>query len=132
MRAGGDSNSALPAVGDDQAFALGGNAADPHRFREAADAADVGLQHVELTTVSKVKEFEAGVLPLTGGNANRRPIMKVCIAVQIINVDWRLDEKEVKSRESLEDAQRPYARPARRMRHRPSAQVRARPRDGTP
>ena len=73
---------------NDQAFALGGDPADPDRFGETADAADVGLKHVELTAVSEVEEFEAGVLPLTGGNADRRTIMKVCIAFQIINEQY--------------------------------------------
>ena len=92
MCARGDPDPALPAVRDDQAIAVGGDPADPQCLGETTDAADVRLKHVELTAVGEVEKLEARVLPLAGGDPDRRPVMEKGIALQVIDVDRRLDE----------------------------------------
>ena len=75
--AGGDADPRLPAVGDDQATALGGHGGDAAGLGEAADAPDVGLGDVDEADVHQVRELEAGVLPLAGGDADGRLAVRV-------------------------------------------------------
>ena len=115
----GDPDPALPAVRNDQPIAVGGDPADTHRLGESPDPADVGLKHFDPTAVGEVEELEVGVLPLPRGDSDRRPLAEECIAIQIIDVDRRLDEIEIVRSEPLDDGEGRAMRRARHRRRRP-------------
>ncbi len=87
-----DPKAGFPAVWDDRAAPIGGDPADAQGLGQAADPPDVGLQHIDQSPVGEVEEFEMRVLPLPGGDRDRRPVVEEGVTLQVVDVDRRLDE----------------------------------------
>ncbi len=78
---------------------------DAPRFRQAADAADIRLHHVQRVAVHQFAELEAGIQPLAGRDPHRRCLHQLGIAFDIVGRQRRLDEIDVLVREHIDGAQ---------------------------
>src|SRR5262245_30161390 len=95
MGAGGNADGALPAMRHHEPATVRGELAHLARLGESAHPADVGLEDVYLATIDEVVEFEMGVLPFPGGNADGAGSVQVGIPVQVVDIQRSLDKKQV-------------------------------------
>src|SRR5262245_4338922 len=95
VRTGGNADTCLPAVRDDEPLPLSRHFYNAPRLGEADDAADVRLCDVHQPHVHQVSELVACGLPLTRGDLHWRLTMKTSIAFQVIDLDWCLEKKKI-------------------------------------
>jgi hypothetical protein len=62
---------------------------------KAADAADIGLCHVDLAALDEVLELPVRRQPFAGGDLHRRRVVQLGVFVEIVDPDRRLEEEEV-------------------------------------
>ena len=106
MRRSRNANGRFPTMRHDRKPAIARVHGNAFGLGEAADPADIGLNHIDGFGVHELQEFEARVLPFAKRDLDRRGLTELGIAFDIIRWQRRLDKVDVFLREHLDGAQR--------------------------
>ena len=70
--------------GDNQAAPIGSQFADSASLCQASYPPNVGLSHVYFPSVHQVEKLKTSVLQLPGSNTNRRMVVQIGVALQVV------------------------------------------------